>query len=224
MKNRRLNVLFIAIIALAAAPQALQDAHSLVNAAQERAETEFWSVFLSYQTPGPAITEKSAATELVAARQPETKESCPVEQMAGRALKVVRDAEANDNAARVKIVNVEAMRASAKANKSVPETIEVNFADGESVASLYTVRAVAFSEKEQKGLNAACLHARDTERIADAASKAALASFIQGKENTQIKVKQLMEMDKLLRQRTRSMMDRGESVGEMPNPNPVGSM
>jgi hypothetical protein len=216
--------LFIAIIALAAAPQALLDAHRLVSAAQERAETEFWSVFLSYQTPAANGTEKRAATELVAARRrQEEKDACPLQRTPERAVRVASDSQSNDGAARARAAGAEAVRASAKANRSVPQTVEADFDDGEEVARVFTVRTVGFTEKEQKALGAAGLHARDTEKIVDAASRASLASFSQGKENLQIKMKQMMEMDKLLRQRPRSNRDRSESF-EVPTPNPIGSM
>jgi hypothetical protein len=226
MKNRRLNVLFMAIIALAAAPQALQDVYGLVNAAHERAETELWSVFLSYQTPDANAREKSAATELVAVRrEQETQEACPLERTAEQKVEVVRGSQSNNNAASKRNVNVEARRASAKAITDVPEMVEAEFEDGETEARTFTVRTVAFSEKDQKALKALGLHARDTERIADAASKTALASVLQGRESMQIKMKQTMEVDRLLRQKTRAIRDRGESFDEIPAPpNSLGGM
>ncbi|MCA1557505.1 MAG: hypothetical protein LC731_03075, partial [Acidobacteria bacterium] len=80
MKNRRLNVLFMALIALAAAPQAFWDAHRLANAAQERVESEFWSVFLSYQMPGSNGGDRGGVSkEMVAAPSTQEKDSnCPL--------------------------------------------------------------------------------------------------------------------------------------------------
>jgi uncharacterized membrane protein YqiK len=94
----------------------------------------------------------------------------------------------------------------------------------EAVASADNVPAAFFSEKEQKLLKSGALHGRDAEKLPDATSKAALASFIQGNEEFQIKVRQAMEMDKLLRQRTRNAKERTPSVDEIPMPNTIGSM
>jgi hypothetical protein len=221
MKNRRLNVLFIAIIALAAAPQAMHDAHRLVNAAQERAESEFWSIFLSYTSPESGST--SGKTTLVAARsQQETEEVCPTERVIVRQVTASRNSQPGEARMRAR---AEAKRATAKEeeNTSLPETVEVASDNREEVANLYTVPVVNFSEREQKALRAAGVHARGAEKIAEAASRGSLAAFAPGNE-AQLKLKQ-MEMDRLLRQRTRiNVRDKGESLYEIQTPNTVGSM
>ncbi|HEX8177045.1 MAG TPA: hypothetical protein VF543_18280 [Pyrinomonadaceae bacterium] len=221
MKNRRLNVLFIAIIALAAAPQAMHDAHRLVNAAQERAESEFWSIFLSYTSPEAGEAKSSGRSELIAARsRQETEEVCPTERV------VVRQAESRNSRpseARMR-ARAEARRATSEdeENTVLPETVEADSDSRDEVANLYTVRPVIFSEREQTALRATGVHARDAEKIAEAASRGNLASFAPGRE-TQLKIKQ-MEIDRLLRQRNRATRDRGESNYEIQTPNTVGSM
>ncbi|MBD0372078.1 MAG: hypothetical protein ICV60_14650 [Pyrinomonadaceae bacterium] len=222
MKNRRLNVLFIAIIALAAAPQAFYDAYRLANAAQERAESEFWSVFLSYQMPEADGAQTARATELMAARSQQPREACALERMAARASEAARSSQSNETApARVRVISAEAK--GAKTILVLPETVEADSDGADEVASALPSRSVLFSEKEQKALRASGIHARDIERIADAASKASLASF---RENggPEIKVRQAMEMDKLLRQKTRNSREKGESLYEFSTPNTVGSM
>src|SRR5918997_1316772 len=123
MKNRRLNVLFIALIALAAAPQALLDVHRLANAAQERVESEFWSVFLSYQTPSSEGTRGGVRQELVSAPRAEgTDTACPLQQADASQMEVARVFRANDNAQTRARSNAEVRRDSAKAAPDVPET------------------------------------------------------------------------------------------------------
>ncbi|HEY0320450.1 MAG TPA: hypothetical protein VGC66_05710 [Pyrinomonadaceae bacterium] len=225
MKNRRLNVLFIAIIALAAAPQALQDAHRLVNAAHERAENEFWSVFLSYQIPEANGAQTKGSTGLSAGtRQPETKDTCPLQRAIAQPVEVARNSRSNEAPAQLRAKR-EARRAGAQAvNPDAPQTVEPAPVSDEEVAAVYTVRPIVFTEEEQKVLKSAGLHARDTEKVADNASKATMASFVQENENVQIKARQLMQMDKLLqRQRTRSNRDRAES-NNMPTLNPANTM
>lgn len=221
MKNRRLNVLFIAIIALAAAPQALLDAHRLANAAQDRAETEFWSIFLSYQSQDAYGTEKGAETGLEAARRrEETGSRCLLEQKAEQPVEVARTSQSNESLGRVRAVNPETVRRSANADFNFPVTVEMD-SDDEAVAA---VREMAFSNKEQKAMKSAGLHARDTEKVADNAPKAGLASLVQRNGEMQIKVRQLVEMDKLLREKIRYMEDSGEAGDDIPVPGPVGSM
>lgn len=221
MKNRRLNVLFIAIIALAAAPQAFHDAQRLVKAAHERAETEFWSVFLSYQVPESNEAKTSGKIELVAARsQQATTESCAIEPVAARSAEAIRYSRSNETRARAK---AEARRTSAQENTDVTEMVEADFDSADEVAGVYTVRPVVFSEKEQKALRAAGVHARDAERASNAASKASIASFAPGRE-AQMKIKQVMDMDKLMRQRNRNIKERGETLYDIQTPNTVGSM
>jgi hypothetical protein len=222
MKNRRLNVLFIAIIALAAAPQAFNDAYRLVNAAQERAETEFWSVFLSYQMPEADGAKTSGRTELVAARrQQQETEACQLEGVVARSTESLRRRQSNQASPGTRVTNVETRRADAI--PEAPETVEADFDNADEVASVYTARPVVFSEKELKALKSAGLHARDAEKIADAASKGSIASFVQGNES-QIKIKQVMEMNNLQLLRPRNNKERGESVYEISTPNRVGSM
>lgn len=222
MKNRRLNVLFIAIIALAAAPQAMHDAHRLVNAAQERAESEFWSIFLSYTSPESGEAKAQSKSTLIAARKgQETKEVCPTERVViVRQAEASRDSQPGQARARAK---AEARRTAAREEKdtSLPEMVEAASGNNE-VANVYTVRPVTFSERERESLRAAGIHARDVEKIAEATSRGNLAAFAPGRE-TQMKIKQ-MEMDRLLRQRPRTVRDKGEFVYDIQTTNTVGSM
>lgn len=215
MKNRRLNVLFVAIIALAAAPQAYQDAYSLVDAAHERVETEFWSVFLSYQLPGADEAKSSGRTELLAARSRE--EACPVEPVAAR------PAQSNETRTRAK---AEPKRKSTQENSIITETVTVAFDNENEVAGVYPVRPLVFSEKELKGLKGVGgLHSRDMEKIAEAASRASLASSYMQGNGMEMKVKQINEMNKAMRDRTRIMKEKGgDSLYEIQTPNTVGSM
>lgn len=214
MKNRRLNVLFVAIIALAAAPQAFHDAHSLVDAAHERVETEFWSIFLSYHLPGTGEASTSGRTGLIAARS-EREEDCPVEPKVE-----VRDSRSNETRTRAKF---EARRKSAPETSVAPETFTVSFDDEKEVAGVYTVRPSVFSAKEIKMLKGAGLHSRDVEKVAEAASRASLASSL-NENGMEMKSKQLIDMNKALRDRTRNVRDRNESLYEVQVPNRVGSM
>ena len=227
MKNRRLNVLFIAIIALAAAPQALQDIHRLANAVQDRAETEFWSVFLSYQTPAANGAETKGATELLATRGSGSMNSCPLERIGAQTKEATRNSQTNENSTPARS-SQEIKRTSfgAQVAASAPiasQPVEPN-PYKETLASVYTVRAFEFSDEEKEALKALNLHARDTEKLADIASKASVAPFLPGDENLQIKMKQAVEMDKVLRQRVRYTRDRSESRNEIPAPNPNGGM
>ncbi|HKS30738.1 MAG TPA: hypothetical protein VJS44_23245 [Pyrinomonadaceae bacterium] len=217
MKNRRLNVLFIAIIALAAAPQAMHDAHRLVNAAQERAESEFWSIFLSYTSPEAGEAKSSGKSELMAARGREEMEICPTERVVVRQSVAPRSSQPVETRARAK---AEARRMPAEEKPEPSEAVDIA---SEEVASVYEVRPVAFSEKEQEALKAAQLHARDVEKFAAAASRASVAAFAPGSE-PQMKMKLMGDVDKLLRQRTRNIKDRSEFTYEIQTPNTVGSM
>ena len=217
MKNRRLNVLFIAIIALAATPQAIQDVRRLVSAAQERAEVELLSVFLSYQTTGETDREAGNAKGLVADNRRETKASCSLDH-SGQAGET-RDSESKQSVGAPARINRQARRVNAKADSA--DAKPVQYVEEETVASVDVIRTVAFSEKETRQLKAA-LHARDADKMADEASRAALASFVEGRENLQIKTRQLKDMDKLMRQRNRYI--RGEADEQLPPPNPVGTM
>jgi hypothetical protein len=219
MKNRRLNVLFIAIIAVAAAPQALQDMGRLVSVAQERAETEFWSVFLSYQTTEAKPAETRSATELMADRRSGAANSCPLESVRLRVDGATRNSQSNENSTTARS-SQQMKRASAKAQPAENQAVN----DDEMLATVYRVRTVEFSEEERDALRAVSPHARDAEKLTDVTSKASLASFLPGNENLQIRVKQAMEMDKALRQRVRFPRDRTESDDSIPAPNPNGSM
>lgn len=227
MKNRRLNILFIALIALAAAPQAMHDLRSLVNAAQERAESEFWSVFLSYQSAEGNGSGRGGArgNELIAART-EKRSACPLQPAFESQPELVRSAESKPGAqpaARTRS-NAEGKRTSARAEASAADTDNADVDDEEALASVDVVPAVA-SEKVQTDLNSAGMHARDSERLANAAQKAALASFVQEKGDAQIKFRQLMEIDKALRQRNRNTRERTPLAPELPAvPNPGDSM
>lgn len=221
MKNRRLNVLFAAIIALAATPQAYQDAYSLVNDAHERVETEFWSIFLSYQLPGSEEAKTSGRTELMAARG-QREEVCPVEPVAARTAEAVRNSQSNEMRTRPK---AEARRRGVQENQVAPETFTVAFDNEKEVAGVYAVRPVVFSETEVKALKGAGLHSRDVEKIAEAASRVSLASSYMQGNGAEMKVRQLNEMNKAMRDRTRIMKEKGgEAIYEIQVPNTVGSM
>jgi hypothetical protein len=217
MKNRRLNVLFIAIIAVAAAPQALLDAHRLANAAQERFETEFWNVFLSYQRPGANGAGAGESRLLPSANQPDG--ACPLERMAAQPVMVARNSRSNEIQSRA---NSEARRT--KEITGEPEQVEAPSDESAAVADVDTLPTVELSAKELNMLRGARLHARDTEKIADSTSRATLASFMQGDQDLRIKMREALEMDKFLRQRTRSLQERDEELDDISVPNPVGSM
>jgi hypothetical protein len=228
MKNRRLNVLFIALIALAAAPQAFWDAHRLANAAQERVEAEFWSVFLSYQMPDSNGGGRPVAgKEIVAAPRNEgTDTACPLRQMVASQGEAARVLQSNSNMQARARANSEVRRESAKAKATAPETVVPeldNDTADEAVAAEYTVRSITFTEKEQKALKSAAMHARGTEKVIEVAQRAALASFMQQNEDARIKTRQLLNLDRALRQKTRNSRDR-ETPEEMSVPGPVGSM
>jgi hypothetical protein len=209
MKNRRLNVLFIAIIALAAAPQALLDAHRLANAAQERFEVEFWNVFLSYQMPGASGAAESRLVPAVNKQESACPfENAPAQQPATVAVKsrsTDTQLRSSAEARRARDINIE------------PQKAEVAASD-EEVAQVDEVPTVELSAKELKALRDARLHSRDTERAADAASRASIASFMQNNQELRIKMKEATEMDKLLRQRTRSLKERGADFDNIPTP------
>lgn len=225
MKNRRLNILFIALIALAAAPQAMHDLRNLVSAVQERAESEFWSVFLSYQSQEGNGTSRDGArgNELIAART-EKRSACPV-QLGESQPQLVRSAESKPSQQRDarSRSNAEGKRTSARAEASAPEADDADADVDESVASNDALPSTA-SEKAEKALNSAGMHARDSERLANAAQKAALASFVDENGDLQIKFKQLMEIDRTLRQK-RNQRERSPLAPELPPvPNPGDSM
>jgi hypothetical protein len=222
MKNRRLNILFIAIIALAAAPQALHDAYRLVNAVQERAESEFWSVFLSYQMPESNGGERGGVRVLPAAGGGQQDEgACPLERIASRSMEAPRASRSN-TAARARALSAEAKPAATKDDSDEAEEIASD--DADEVASAEGVPAISLPEREQKALRSSTPHARDAEKMADAASRASLASFIENNEELQLKVKQMKDMDKLLRRRTPGLRGPVESFNTIPAPNTVGSM
>lgn len=224
MKNRRLNLLFIAIMALAAAPQALQDARRLANAAQDRAETEFWSIFLSYQMPGAKSLEARGTTELVAMRRQGAPDSCPLTVIPSRAAEAARASQANKSSTPARAIR-ETRRASSTAELAASQPVDPVF-DDETLASLDAVRRVGFSEEGKNRLRAAGPHARDTEKFADVATRAAFASFVPENENIQIRMKQALEMDKPLRRRIRYTRNRSDNAdaADIPLPNPAGSM
>jgi hypothetical protein len=222
MKNRRLNVLFIAIIALAAAPQALHDAYRLVSAVQERAESEFWSVFLSYQMPESNGGARGGVRMLPASGDgQQTEGACPLERIASRSMEASRGSQSN-TAARARALNAEAKRASTKVDSDETEAIASD--DVDEVASAEGVPTVSFPAQEQKALRSSSPHARDAEKMADAASRASLASFMYNNEELQLKVKQIKDMDKLLRRRTPAPRGPVESFNTIPAPNTIGSM
>jgi hypothetical protein len=217
MKNRRLNVLFIAIIALASAPQALLDAHRLANAAQERFETEFWNVFLSYQMPGANSAEAGASRLVPAGNQ--RGGACPLERIPAQPVALARNSRSNEIQLRA---NAEARRT--RQSTSATQKSEASSDESATATDVDTVPAIELSAKELKVLKAASLHSRDTGKIGDDAPGATLASFVQGSRDLRIKMREAMEMDKLLRQRTRSLREQDEELDEIPAPNPVGSM
>lgn len=222
MKNRRLNVLFIALIALAAAPQAAHDVYRLVSAAQERAESEFWNIFLSYQMPESNGGDRGGVRMLPAAgREQQTEGACPLERIASRSTEASR-ASQSSTAARARALNAEARRVSTKNDSDKAEAVASD--DVDEVASAEGVRYVSLPEQEQKALRSSRTHARDAEKIADAASRASLASFMENNEELQLKVKQIKDMDRLLRRRMPGLPDRIESFNTIPAPNTVDSM
>jgi hypothetical protein len=223
MKNRRLNVLFIAVIALAAAPQALQDARQWANAAQDRAETEFWSIFLSYQTPAPEGARAKGSTELVAVRGgAQTGDKCPFKRIVMPAGET-RDSEGVKAAAPSKAAK-ETRGARLTPGAAGPGQVERDF-DNEAVASAaQPVRVFRFSEGEKSALRASALHGRETERMTDVAMKPDIASSFPRYENIQIKVRQVMELDRPMRRKARDSRERSEPSDDLPVANPVGSM
>lgn len=66
MKNRRLTIFCVALLALAATPRAWQEAGKLLAAVQHKAQVKFWSMVLQPKT------RESAGLELVASAQPLT--------------------------------------------------------------------------------------------------------------------------------------------------------
>lgn len=212
--------MFVAIIALAAAPQALQDARRLANAAQQRAVDEFWSVFLSYNVPDANSPGTGGATELVADGGASATQSCPLERVVESAGRVTLISRGSAKSSLPKAAQA-GRRASAKAQPSSSETAEVSF-DAEEIASLDAVRRVEVQEKEKSATSVSSLHARETERLAEATNRAALASFVDADEDLQVKIKQAMEMDKALRQRSR--YNRSEPGQGAPRPNPIRNM
>jgi hypothetical protein len=221
MKNRRLNILFIAIIALAAAPQAMHDVYRLVNAAQERAESEFWNVFLSYQMPESNGSERGGVRMLPAAGREQVEGACPLERMASRSTEASRGSRSS-TAARARALNAEAKRTSTKFDSDEAEAVASD--DADEVASAEGVRYISLPEQEQKALRTSRTHARDAEKIADAANRASLASFMENNEELQIKVKQMKDMDKLLRRRIPGMREPVESFNAIPAPNTADNM
>lgn len=222
MKNRRLNVLFIAIIALAAAPQALLDARQWANAAQERAETEFWSVFLSYQTPDAGGARAKSSTELVAMRRTGANSGCPLERIAAPAVNAPRNAEGAKDSTPAKAAR-ETRRASAAMRPAASQPVQQDPGD-ETIASAEPARTFEFSEAEKKALRGAALHQRETERLSNIASETDIASSLPGNENIQIRMKRALDFDKLLRQRVRYDRERNEANDEIPTQSPIGSM
>lgn len=227
MKNRRLNVLFIAVIALAAAPQALQDARQWANAAQERAETEFWSLFLSYQTPDSDGARAKGSSELFAMRRPDTASRCPLRRIALPAIDETRRSEGAKDSTPAKAAKetrrVSAANRGAAATTTISQQVRRDF-DGEALASAERARMFEFSEEEKEALRGAALHARQTEKITGLASKTDIASSVPRYENFQIRVKKTMELDKLLRQKALDKRERRETNDEIPTPGPIGSM
>jgi hypothetical protein len=210
MKNRRLNVLFIAIIALAAAPQALQDARGLANVLHEQAETKFWNIFLSYQTPDAA-----RSSELVARRGTVAREACPLERMiVGNRAADSRSKAVTSNVAkeknRVPVVTPNAV---------TPEPVEPVIED-EMLAVSFVPRTIEFAEKEKNALKVAKLHGAELEKLADMAAKLSMAStLVPGDQNIQIRTKQAMEFDRLMRRRARNNRERsGDEREALPEP------
>jgi hypothetical protein len=207
-------------MALAASPQALQDARRLVNATRERAEEHYWSVFLSYQTPS---AENRGATPYVADNRTKDDGDCPLERVAAGAEQKAIPLSRGGKSGPVRALQA-AGRTSEKA-RSI-ESVASNAVGEEKLAGLEKVEARSTAAQDRSALRAAGLHTGEIEREAAAASKASMAfSFSQIDEKT-LKLRQIREMEKPLRQRTRYLMDITEpgSPPESANPNPVGSM
>ncbi len=209
--------MLIAIVALAAAPQALHDAQRLVNAAQERATDHFWSVFLSYQTPG---AENRVAPQLVADNR--TDEACQLERIVAGAARDASALRRGANSVQPKSLQA-AERTSEKAESLVSEAVAPDFSDKELEGLEEASRALT-GARERALARAAGLHSGDTGRALDAASKTTMSySYVQTGESMK-KVRQAMEMDKLMRQRARYPMDVAEPGNPPATPNPIGSM
>lgn len=207
--------MFIAIIALAAAPQALQDARRLANAVQDRAESEFWSIFLSYQTPNSRGVEARGKTELLAARRSDGQSSCPLQRMAVQVVEAVSDSQTSRTLIRTRTL-AESRPARAKAKQVItPEAVEPQ-ADDETMASLAEARAIEFSERGKSALDGARPHARDSEKMSGALPKPAMAFSWQDNE-TRIKVRPVMEINKFLRRKARDLKERNDVMSrELP--------
>lgn len=219
MKKRRLNILLVAIVALAAAPQALHDAQRLVNAAQERAADHFWSVFLSYQTPGAG---NRASTQQVADNRTAEHENCALERVVASAERDTIPQRRVGNSSSGRTLQA-AARTGEKADSQVSESVGPEFSAKELEGLEEAGRVLA---REKVAARVAGLHSGETGRALETASKARMSySFVQTNENL-MKMREAMELDKLRRKPVRYPMDVAEPGNPpvAPNPNPVGSM
>jgi hypothetical protein len=88
MKNRRLTIFCVAVIAIAGAPRVWQEAGKLLALVQHKAQVKFWSMVLQPKT------RESAGTALVASAQPfETSQAtlnsvCPLHDVESRGTQV----------------------------------------------------------------------------------------------------------------------------------------
>lgn len=206
--------MFIAIIALAAAPQALQDARRLANAVEDRAQSEFWSIFLSYQTPSAKSTEARGKIELLAGRRSNDHSNCPLQRMVAQIAQTVSESKTGYTLIRARSL---ASNRRAKAQPVVTPQAEEPQTDDEMIASLDTARPVEFSEREKSALNALRLHARDSEKLSGAFPKPSMAFYWQD-EDTQIKIRPVLDVNKLPRRKARDVKERNNTSREMPEP------
>ncbi len=213
MKNRRLNVLFVAIIALAAAPQALDDARHLMNSAQERIEAGFWNTFLSYRERSIEAGHTSPQPELIAAVRPLDGEDCLFESEASTSAAAVRNASRTiENPA----------PAQGRANPSrdnralglnvEEENFDFNFEKGDEPGA---PQPVELTEQDKKAFRVAGLHALYAARVSDEVAKAAIASSLLERDE-QLRTRMRRETDKLTRPKVRYLLDKGEVKTEAP--------
>lgn len=206
--------MFIAIIALAAAPQALQDARRLANAVEDRAESEFWSIFLSYQTTGAKGVEARGKTELLAERRSNAHSQCPLQRMVAQVAQTASDSKPGYTLIRARSL-AESRRA--KAQQAItPQAVEPE-TDDETIASLDTPSTVEFSEREKSAFNAARPHARDFEKVSGAFPKPSMA-FNWQDEEMQMRVRPVLDVNRLLRRKARDVKERNNTNRELPEP------
>lgn len=215
MKNRRLNILLVAIIAVAAVPQALEDARNLVNAAHERAEMEFWSIFLSSRLPQGDNQKSLSRSALLASARKEDGNNCPLERGSSDNEKVANASRTLRNTASPS----RALDSSSAKARPASQSEDIDF-DADAVEGKDETHPVLFSEREKTALRIASLHSRDAEKSAaakpSAAAKASLASsFSEEDEEARLRARRAAETDKATRQKIRYTRDRSR-LSELP--------